>query len=325
MTEILFKSAPTVKEELTLALEAGVDGLVVPHDSLDSALGLARCDVVAAEDLPVFAIINKESEEEAIRRYKSGERLIIGRGAEIIPLENILAALPDTKVYMEAGSLAEAELAAGILERGVQVVVLTPEALPDIRQIVSRLKTGKGEFSLQTAEITAIRQAGLGHRVCIDTISILKRGQGMLVGNSSAFSFLVHAETEYNAYVAARPFRVNAGAVQSYAFMPGDKTRYLEEIRCGDEVLIVSADGSAHAATVGRVKTEIRPMLLIEARIGEIRGTVFLQNAETIRLTRPDGVPVSVVALKEGDEVLCHTDAAGRHFGMRINENIMEI
>ena len=51
---------------------------------------------------------------------------------------------------------------------------------------------------------------------------------------------------------------------------------------------------------------------------------MFLQNAETIRLVRPDGSPVSVVELKPGDEVLCHVDQAGRHFGMRIAEAIQE-
>ena len=84
--------------------------------------------------------------------------------------------------------------------------------------------------------ITSIKAAGLGHRVCVDTMSMLKKGQGMLVGNSSAFTFLVHAETESNPYVAARPFRVNAGAVHAYAVMPGDRTSYLEELSSGDEV-----------------------------------------------------------------------------------------
>jgi len=51
---------------------------------------------------------------------------------------------------------------------------------------------------------------------------------------------------------------------------------------------------------------------------------VFLQNAETIRLTRTNGEPVSVVSLKVGDEVLCKVDQAGRHFGMRICEEIKE-
>ena len=75
---------------------------------------------------------------------------------------------------------------------------------------------------------------------------------------------------------------------------------------------------------MGRCKTEVRPMLLIEARCGDRTGAVFLQNAETIRLVRADGTPVSVVDLAAGDTVLCRTDQAGRHFGMRIDEDIRE-
>jgi len=69
-------------------------------------------------------------------------------------------------------------------------------------------------------------------------------------------------------------------------------------------------------------------MLLLEAEIrsGEIPlcGAVFLQNAETIRLVTLEGKAVSVVDLKPGDQVLCHADHAGRHFGIRIKEDIRE-
>ena len=41
-------------------------------------------------------------------------------------------------------------------------------------------------------------------------------------------------------------------------------------------------------------------------------------------MTAPDGTPVSVVTLKPGDKVLCRLDEAGRHFGMRIREDIQE-
>ena len=89
-------------------------------------------------------------------------------------------------------------------------------------------------------------------------------------------------------------------------------------------VLIAEAGGETSLATVGRVKTEIRPMLLIEARIGDITGTIFLQNAETVCLTTPEGKPVSVAALAPGDTVLCLADEAGRHFGARVREAITE-
>ena len=208
-------------------------------------------------------------------------------------------------------------------------IVVLPEALAELKAIVAQCKISQGREELQKSVITRVEPVGLGHRVCADTLSLLKRGQGMLVGNSSAFTFLVHAETEHNEYVAARPFRVNAGAVHAYARLPHDKTCYLGELAAGQEVLIVGADGQTSVATVGRVKIEVRPMLLVEAEAetpeGPKRGAVFLQNAETIRLTAPDGTPLSVVSLKPGDTVLCRLDQAGRHFGMRIQEEIREV
>jgi 3-dehydroquinate synthase II len=237
-------------------------------------------------------------------------------------VENLLAQ-SDT-VAVEAGNMEEALLAAGILEHGVRAVVLLPAALPQMKDIVAALKSTRSFQELGPAEITGIRHAGLGHRVCVDSLSMLQRGQGLLVGNSSAFTFLVHAETEHNEYVAARPFRINAGAVHAYVIMPGDRTRYLEELRAGDEALVVSATGESRLATIGRVKMEARPMLLVEAETSGRRGAVFLQNAETIRLVTPQGAPISVVDLAQGDQVLCRLDQAGRHFGMRISEDITE-
>lgn len=146
----------------------------------------------------------------------------------------------------------------------------------------------------------------------------------MLTGNSSAFTFLVHAETEHNEYVASRPFRINAGAVHAYVRLPGGATAYLSEVKAGTPLLIVDHKGQGSLATAGRVKVEVRPMLLIEAECSGKTGAVFLQDAETIRLTSPEGEPLSVVSLKPGDRVLCRLDEAGRHFGMRINEDIQE-
>lgn len=329
MRALYFRSVPFVKEDVTLALESGVDGVLVDEDRVASVAALALCDARADASMPVVRLESKADEEEAARRLAGGEDVVLARGWEIIPVENLLAH-PDPRVSgrvaVEVGSLDEARLAAGILERGVAVLVLTPGALPELAAIVAELKTAQGVVPLAAARVTAVRPVGLGHRVCVDTLSVLQRGQGMLVGNSSGFTFLVHAETERNEYVAARPFRVNAGGVHAYALMPGDRTRYLEELRAGDEVLVVGADGRTSLAVVGRVKVEVRPMLYVEAALEAdgAGGGMFLQNAETIRLVRTDGTPVSVVDLKPGDEVLCRVDQAGRHFGMRIAEAICE-
>jgi 3-dehydroquinate synthase II len=72
------------------------------------------------------------------------------------------------------------------------------------------------------------------------------------------------------------------------------------------------------------VKIEKRPMLLIRAKIGTQEVTTIVQNAETIRLTSPEGKPVSVVALKAGDKVMAAVEECGRHFGHKIEETITE-
>ena len=91
----------------------------------------------------------------------------------------------------------------------------------------------------------------MGDRVCVDTCSLLSDSEGMLIGNTSAGAFLVHAETLENPYVAPRPFRVNAGAVHAYATMPGGKTAYLSDLKAGDRVLISDSQGRTKEATVG--------------------------------------------------------------------------
>ena len=327
MSRIYFNCVPFDKGDVTLALESGVDGVIVPRKHVEEVSGLSRCPVWAAEDTAMMALSVKADEEAVLERLHKGERVVLARGWEVIPVENLLA--QSDSVLAEAATLDEARLAAGILERGVAGIVVSREAVADLKTIVSQCKLSQGHEELLPAVITRVESVGLGHRVCADTLSILRKGQGMLVGNSSAFTFLVHAETERNEYVAARPFRVNAGAVHAYVRLPGDKTTYLGEFKAGQEVLIVDANGETSLATLGRVKIEVRPMLLVEAQVttedGVKTGAVFLQNAETIRLTTPGGEPVSVVGLKPGDTVLCRLDEAGRHFGMRIREDIREI
>jgi 3-dehydroquinate synthase II len=322
MRRILFQAVPFDKKLVTLALESGVDGIITTPERVADVEALGRMKVLTPAELTRIELSSKSDEEDASAALEKGQAVVLAKGWEIIPVENILAR--SSELGLEVESLARARLAAGVLERGAKTIVVLPEAAPELKAIVEELKLSQGRQELAPATITEVTPVGLGHRVCVDTLSMLKTGQGLLVGNSSAFTFLVNAETESNPYVAARPFRINAGAVHAYVQMPGDRTRYLEELAAGDEVLVVGADGETRLAVIGRVKVEVRPMLLIRADTGEREGAVFLQNAETIRLVTPEGAPVSVVSLKPGDRVLCKTDVAGRHFGMRIAEEIKE-
>ncbi|GAB6163602.1 3-dehydroquinate synthase II family protein [Desulfothermus naphthae] len=323
MKEIIVKAIPFDKKLVTLSLESGVDAILVEQDKIKDVTTLGRINTTTPEDFDIITLNSKEDELLAQESLKKGKNVLITHGWEIIPIENLLA-VQEGRLGVEVKNLEEAKVAAGILEKGVDFLVILPEGREFIKEIVKELKLTGEKVKLEVAKITQIKTIGLGHRVCVDTCSILNTGQGMLVGNSSAFTFLVHAETEENPYVAARPFRINAGAVHSYVLRPGDKTSYLEELKSGDEVLIVDSKGNTLLSSVGRVKIEIRPLLLISAETSGKKGDVILQNAETIRLVAKDGSPVSVVKLKQGDEVLVKIDDAGRHFGMRIKEEIKE-
>lgn len=320
---IYVKSVPFDKSLVTLALESGADGVLVEEDQEEAVSSLGRTEVLKRSQLAVFSLKGKDEEEQAADVLQRGGTVLLKPGWEVIPVENLLA-LERGRLGLEVASLEEARLAATILERGVDFVLVRPEGMAELKPMVQELKFSQGDLDLERAVITKVEPVGLGHRVCVDTCSLLERGQGLLVGNSSAFTFLVHGETEHNPYVAARPFRINAGPVHAYVLGGGDRTCYLEELRAGDEVLIVNARGGTSLATVGRVKIEVRPLLKITAETEKKSWEIFLQNAETIRLVRPDGSPVSVVSLEQGDEILCRSDLAGRHFGMRISEAIEE-
>jgi len=329
MRSIYFKSIPYIPEEVALALESGATGLVVPAEQAGTASSLARCAVFSAADAVFISLNGTEDEQKALKAMQSASLVVLNQGWEIIPVENLLAHAQKNHftatLALEVTSPEEVRLASGILEKGVEAVVVTSQSLSGIAGMVAAMSLADEALALSEATVADVAPVGMGHRVCVDTLSRFSPGQGMLVGNSAAFTFLVNAETQHNDYVAPRPFRVNAGAVHAYAVMPEDKTSYLEELRSGNEILIVNHTGTVEIAVIGRVKVEKRPMLLIKAVLDDgTEGAVFLQNAETINLVRPDGEPVSVVALRKGDKVLCRKDTAGRHFGIRISEDILE-
>ena len=97
-------------------------------------------------------------------------------------------------------------------------------------------------------------------------------------------------------------------------------TRYLSELKAGDEVIIINREGKTRKANVGRIKIEIRPLILVEAEVESKKIKTILQNAETIRVVTPKASK-PVTELKPNDEVLVHLAAkGGRHFGVSVPE-----
>ena len=245
---------------------------------------------------------------------------------KIIPLENIIAKLHkiNTRIFAVANTPKEVRKMFSILDVGVDGVIFSASSINKVREAMAHL--GGKSFEMQPAKIIDIKPVGDGERVCVDTASILRSGEGMLIGNRSNFLFLVHNESVGSSFTSPRPFRVNAGAVHCYTLSPDGTTIYLSEVETGTEVLIFNSKGEARRATVGRSKIERRPMLMIKAQAGDEIGGIIAQDAETIRFIRPSGQLVSVTHLKKGDTVMVHAKpATGRHFGMEVsNEYILE-
>ncbi|MFB3765149.1 MAG: 3-dehydroquinate synthase II [Methanotrichaceae archaeon] len=303
------------------------DGSMPLPQNFSSSMDIALAKTIEGQKAGYVVIADKRYEQFAVELGKHVDYLIvIGTDWKVIPLENMIAGLQGSRVKIISGvkTAEEAKLALGTLEKGSAGVLLVTSDLSEIKkvQLVAE-QSGKERLKLISARVTNVKPVGMGDRVCVDTATMMHFGEGMLIGSQAKGFFLVHSESEDSPYVAARPFRVNAGAVHAYIKV-GDKTRYLSELKAGDEVTIVSKDGEASTAIVGRAKIERRPLILVEAEANGERISTLLQNAETIKLVGADGKPKSVADLKAGDEVLIYLESGARHFGMSIEESIIE-
>ncbi len=252
--------------------------------------------------------------------------LIEAKDWKVIPLENLIADFQRsrTRLIAVAHTPEDAKLFFETLEVGVSGVALTPSSPAKLKDFQKIASEELPRLELAKAVVTRISPLGVGDRVCLDTCSIMRIGEGMLIGSQSACMFLINSESMESEYVAARPFRVNAGPVHAYVLTPSGKTRYLSELRGGDEVMAVDSEGKCRNVVIGRSKIERRPLLLLEVKIDERRFSTILQNAETIRMCTPSG-PTSISDLKVGQEVLVRVEAGGRHFGTAIAETITEV
>ena len=331
MTRLFWVNArPYKKEVVTTALESGADAVIVPRGQSKKVrdLGLIKTvapdgDLKFGEDV-VEATISSEKDEAKTLKVPAEKLLLIKTSDwKVIPLENLIAKR-GKGLLAWVRNAEEAKLALKIMERGVDGVVLASTDLSEIKRTAAVVREQAERLHLVQATIKSVRPLGMGDRVCVDTIANMEPGQGMLVGNSSSGMFLVHAENVETPYCATRPFRVNAGAVHAYVRVPDGKTAYLADVSIGDPVLIIDYKGRSEVGFVGRAKVEKRPMMLVEAAYKGKTLSLVMQNAETIRLTKSGGEPVSIARLTPGDRVLAYLEEAGRHFGVKIDETIVE-
>jgi len=317
------------KEKIKDAIEIGFTGVVVRREFEDLAKKLGRIKVFGVENgvgenFAFVEVKSAEDQNKAIELSESYDYLFLRFSDwKIIPLENLIAMKKRAKLIAIVNDLDEAKVVLTTLEKGADGIAIQESRRDVMRKFYEIASGERGFVELKKAKVVEIKPLGVGDRVCIDTVTLMRVGEGMLVGNRAGFMFLVASESEESEYVSSRPFRVNAGSVNAYVKV-GSKTRYLAELKAGDEVEIVNYKGETRRSYVGRVKIEKRPLILIRAIANGEEGTVILQNAETIKLVNPEGKHVSVASLKEGDEVLVWIGEKARHFGVSVDEFIIE-
>ena len=275
-----------------------------------------------------ISIKGKEDENTAVKAAELSIDYIIINCLDwrVIPLENLIARTRGkSKLVVEVSNAEEAKLVLETLELGTDGVLMKTSDADELMKSVALVKKGAPKIKLVSAKVTAIKQISTGARVCVDTCDLMALGEGMLVGVQAAGLFLVEAEVHENPYVQSRPFRVNAGSLSMYTLGSLQNTRYLSELKAGDEVLIVDRKGKVRSTSVGRVKIELRPLILVEAEVEGKKIKIILQNAETIRLVTVRGSK-PVTELKVGDDVLAHlATSRGRHFGVAVpDETVIE-
>jgi len=330
MKKLWVNAVPYKKDIVITALESGAEAVVLPDNQSQTVREFGKIktiekngDIRPGVDVEFINITSKADEDKAAAVPEN--KIVVLRMLDwtIIPIENLLARR-GKNIIVQVENSKQAKLMVEILEKGVDGVLLNTTDINEIKKTAEIIHGISEIVPLATATIKAIKQLGMGDRACLDTCTQMGLGEGILVGNTASGFFLVHSESIDNPYVASRPFRVNAGAVHAYTLAPSGKTKYLADLKAGDEVLVVDFHGRSQTAYLGRNKIEKRPMMLIEAEAeGQPIGLV-MQNAETIRLVNTEGKAISITSLKPGDKVLGHIEKAGRHFGIKVDETLIE-
>jgi 3-dehydroquinate synthase II/3-amino-4-hydroxybenzoic acid synthase len=286
--------------------------------------GLATCFRVSAHD--------QESLLTAIGQGRL-HRYVLVRFPDPtnIPLELVIASLQSShtiviKEITDPRDCADAVVALGVMEVGSDGVLFSPTDVDVLAEFGAALRnSAQPQLAISVATVLRTAPIGMGHRSCIDLATIFDRTEGMVVGSTSQGGILCCPEVFFLPYMELRPFRVNAGAIHSYVYAGGDRTNYLSELKAGSPALVVGVDGRVREVPVGRIKTEIRPLRLIEAEFeaGE-KINIIMQDDWHVRVFSADGQPLNITELTRGDKLLGHLSSPGRHVGIPVDETIEE-
>ncbi|TNE48274.1 MAG: 3-dehydroquinate synthase [Deltaproteobacteria bacterium] len=317
-------------------------GWVVALESLNDKDKLREGDVVYSSDLKLLSQVRAEgfatalyykiedapTLEQAYQLGASHDYLVVELVDETnIPLELVVAELQkhSTLVLKQVAKAQEAEVSFGVVEHGADGALLQTDDIQEVNAVGEfKLRSARNKLELSIGTITRVEHLGMGHRACVDVTSLMTQEEGMLVGSTSSGGLLACSETHPLPYMDLRPFRVNAGAIHSYMWCPNNRTHYLSELTVGSVIQCVDVHGNARPVTVGRVKTEVRPLILLEFVCDGVKLNAIVQDDWHVRVYGGDGKPVSVTAFEPGSEVLCYVTKPGRHVGIPVDEQIIE-
>ena len=289
-----------------------------------------------------FITVNSEENQEYARSLVGSVEWLVLDFSDwsMIPIENLVAACEGTptKIAAVLSTPEQAQGAGFALHKGVDALVVTPSnemieaALVVKSQRLERTNQNDEEITSQSEHVglgkltvTSVEAGGTAERYCIDMTRLLGDGEGLLLGSSASSFLFVHGETVDSEFVPTRPFRVNAGPPHAYIRMSNGQTKYLSELQSGDEIHVVNTEGMQRSATVGRLKIELRPMILVKwIDENDKEGNMFLQQAETVRVVGLDKKTKSITALKSGDIVIGWSDMGSRHIGAPISSAVTE-
>ncbi|MFI9720171.1 3-dehydroquinate synthase II family protein [Streptomyces sp. NPDC052396] len=332
----LLATIPPSKRKVGLVLENTPEGvaeklaevadlLIVEH----TLVGRLSPALAEAQSGVFITVTGEESLEQACQWAAKSPWTVVEfqQDPSKIPLEILLGATDKAQgnLITVVTDLEDAEITLGVLERGPEGVLLNPAAVGQATTLTEVCQETTEQLELQELTVTRLAHVGLGERVCVDTCSHFRQNEGILVGSYATGMILVSSETHPLPYMPTRPFRVNAAALHSYSLTPANRTRYLAELRSGSELLAVDTEGKTRRITVGRIKMETRPMLLIEAKSASgAVVNVIAQDDWHVRVLGPGGSVHNITELQPGDVILGYTLDDQRHVGYPIREFLYE-
>ncbi|MFP5393599.1 MAG: 3-dehydroquinate synthase II, partial [Gammaproteobacteria bacterium] len=287
----------------------------------------------AAAGFPTCLRTHVDDADSLHASFRQGRRhaylLVSFKDTTNIPLELVIAELHPTQTVLLKETRADIDdgvIALGVLELGSDGVVVTFSTMAQFDAFFAKLDARKASrFNIEVGEIVKTTHLGPGYRACIDTTHLFAPNEGILVGSTSSGGILCCPEVFHLPYMELRPFRINAASVHSYVFQSNDRTSYISELRAGSALTTVDQHGNAREVFVGRVKTEIRPLILIEALFpGGRKVNIIMQDDWHVRIFSDQALPLNVTELKPGDRVLGVGATPGRHVGVKVDEHIVE-